>query len=121
MLSVFQWKKRKVNKPTLLTEEEAADLLSDGSAYIGYWGMVLESASEGEGADFRVNEITISEHDSNKIFTVNIQAVREAAYRVVNEKLANSDVIRDIASGDYDAVSADVVIQVAALGEVIYG
>lgn len=108
-----------MDKPTLLTEEEATDLLSDGSGYIGYWASVTHSVSDEEG---NLKEITfIDDEGDGKEYTVTIQDVREAAYRVVNEKLANKSIISDIAQGDYDADSADVVIQVAALGEVVYG
>lgn len=109
-----------MTKPTLLTEEEAADLLSDGSDYIGYWADITESVSD-EIDHGTYKEITFRCVDDGKEYTVNIQAIREAAYRVVNEKLIADYWLGDLATGDYDAVSADAVIQVAALGEVVYG
>lgn len=73
------------------------------------------------GIRFKVEGADVLAEHQGRTFRVSVKALQRAADRVVHEKLANTSILTGIISDDIDADAADVIVQVAAFGKLIYG
>jgi hypothetical protein len=99
----------------------------------GYWAQVLSySHGCGEvGGSFRSvrpARARIQDLEDGIDYLLTCEKVLEAAAKLAREKLARSDIVEITAgalltndAGDIDSEVADVIVQVACFGEVVYG
>lgn len=120
-------------KPILSTREAQSVLVTAAEGGINYWASEIEYKQTREMDIQRVGYEAFIQNLSGLHFddvegasgkpsyTVSVKDVQKAADLVVHEKLANLEVLTSIVGDDIDATAADVIVQVAAFGKLIYG
>lgn len=100
-----------------LDEDDFLDLVDTAGYGIGYWAF--------SGAvDSKWNTYTVKYFDDGerKEVVISIWMIESAIEKILNgEVQCGYDIRKYIREDDIDAEVADVIIQVAAFGEVVYG
>lgn len=104
------------------TAEEWGDIVDTAGYGIGYWADTAE-------VDDELYTYTVHENEVDDVFTVTKPDLERAWALIVNRKVTLNDTIRgyfDASTnendlGHIDATCADVLVQVAIFGEVVYG
>lgn len=100
-----------------LNEEDFFDIVDTAGYGIGYW------AISGVVDDDELNyTIKYFDGDERKKVTITPSMIELAIEKILNGTVQCSDAIKSyIRSDDIDADCADVIVQVAAFGEIVYG
>ena len=111
-----------------ITEQEARDILTtaveSGTYGIAYW------AAEHEGFDYwrdpkthdivRIKIVADNQKDEKKTYIVDTDLIKWAVIEIAKSGTWNN-LIGDIVEQDVDSDGADIIVQFACFGEVIYG
>lgn len=102
-------------RASILDAETARGALETGAGWIGYWARIV--ASTPERLTFYDAE---RESERERFYSLDAADIQRAADRVLRERLAADDILAAIVTRDIDAIAADVLIQVASFGEIVY-
>ena len=113
------------------TDEIITMMLTDmiEAGEINYWATNVK-ALRGNDEHGMIISATLQEFDEDtgkplpKVHRVNIATIKDAIQKILDGKVEiRSDIKKSMADEDwdYDGESGDVVIQVACLGEIVYG
>lgn len=111
----------------LYKRDDLAGILSTAvESGIYYWASVIEcDTTDVEGYDFPKRIVLIDREDDGKPYTVTLNDIERAVHAITSgEVQVRSDIRSWIGSGDpgmVDAEAADVLVQVACFGKIVYG
>jgi hypothetical protein len=111
-----------------LTEQEARDILTtaveSGLYGIAYW------ATEHPGFDFwrdaetlditRIKIVADNDKGETKTYDITTEKIKEAVAQIAQEN-GMPELVASILEEDVDSEGADIIVQVACFGQVIYG
>jgi len=118
-----------------VTDQMIADVLTSGlEGGVGYWSQIQKHIKP-KSLDFRIDKEHVFEHidfpmnkggaivlkdlESNKNYTLTLPKLRRAVKLMASGKYKHH--FNDMINENSDAITGDVLIQLAVLGDVIYG
>lgn len=103
----------------LIPHADVADIWDTATVVCGYWAADMQGAHGDPGAYYVRERVTAgAAHD----YAFTGRDIATAVARIIAGRIPVAPSIRqDITDGDYDGDAADVIIQVAAFGEIVYG
>jgi hypothetical protein len=106
------------------TDEHLSWLLTDviEGGYINYWADIEDVKRDDEGY---VVEFSLKEYETtNPYVVVNLDKVKEAIRKIQKGEVKSASWVRNQFLGpewNYGSAGGDVVVQIAVLGEIVYG
>ncbi len=102
-----------------MNDRAVLDVIEMASYGIGYWAS--SAVVDEDAKTYTVTEGDFEGRGDTETFVLTWQALRVAANKLIRFSVpVNRDILASIVNNDVDATAADVIVQVAAFGEVRY-